>query len=249
MAGYQEKKHRFIIWGQNHLKQLLDGPLHWEMVVAEFFETFETWPSFQYFGNAEWIRRQWVEMFLKKCASEVQEVGKKGMWGTKQPAMDLGDHMGNQARGNIPQLPNTTFMVVIRQVPNAKNDQTSSNRLQALYTDVRHLEEMIDFIEKSCSPKESYCLTAIFRCNFMQEELDKKYMQLYALWQMMNYPSYGLISYNSSLSNAFMLKLRHNVPLLLFKTMAATGMNIAEHVMRSARVITASHDMVSCTHC
>jgi len=30
-------------------------------------ETFESWLRLDNFDNAEWICRQWVEMFLKKC--------------------------------------------------------------------------------------------------------------------------------------------------------------------------------------
>jgi hypothetical protein len=45
---------------------------------CRLFETFETWLLLENFDNAEWIRRQWVERFLKKCASEVQEARKKG---------------------------------------------------------------------------------------------------------------------------------------------------------------------------
>jgi hypothetical protein len=65
VAGSLEKKHRSIIRGQNRLKQSRDGPLHWETAVADFLETFETWLPLENFNNAEWIRRQWVEMFLK----------------------------------------------------------------------------------------------------------------------------------------------------------------------------------------
>jgi len=60
-------------------------------------------------------------------------------------------------------------MVVIRRVPNGNNDQTSSIQFQALYTDVRDWEELIDFIEKNRGPKEPHCLTAISKCNWKQE--------------------------------------------------------------------------------
>jgi hypothetical protein len=75
-------------------------------------------------------------------------------------------------------LPNTTFMIVICRVPNGDSDQTSSMQLQALYTDVRNWEELIDFIEQNCSSKEPYSLTAISKCNLMQAELYKEYMGL-----------------------------------------------------------------------
>jgi len=83
MAGFLEKKHRSIIRGQNWLKQLRDEPLHWEIAVADFLETFETWLPLDNFNNAEWIRRQWVAMFLEKCASKIREARKKGRRGNK----------------------------------------------------------------------------------------------------------------------------------------------------------------------
>jgi hypothetical protein len=132
IAGFLEKKHRSIIPGQNFLKQMRDGHLHWEMPVADFLVTFETWLPLENFDNAEWIRWQWVGMFLKKCASEALEVRKKGKQGNKRPAKDLGERAGKIARGNILKLLNTTFMVVILRVPNGNNDQTSSKHFEAL---------------------------------------------------------------------------------------------------------------------
>jgi len=58
VAGLLEKKHRSIIPGQNHLKQQQIGPLHWEMAVADYLETFDKWLPLENFNNAEWIRRQ-----------------------------------------------------------------------------------------------------------------------------------------------------------------------------------------------
>jgi len=193
VAAFLEQKHQSIIRGQNHLKQLQDGPLHWETAVADFLETFKTWLPLENFNNAEWIWRQWVEMFQKKCANEVRKAKKKGWRGNKRPATDLGERVGIKARGTLSELPNTTFIVVIRHVPNGNNDQTSSMQLQASYTDVRHWEELIDFIERNCSPKEPYSLTAIYKCHLTQEELDKEYMGLYAPGQTMNDHLSGLI--------------------------------------------------------
>jgi hypothetical protein len=161
----------------------------------------------------------------------------------------LGEHAAKKARGNVRGLPNTTFMVVIRRVPNGNNDPTSSMQLQASFTDVRHWEELVDFIEKNCGPKEPYCLTALYKYNLTQEELDEEYMGLYTPGQMMNDPLYGQISYNSSLSNAFKLKLGHDVQLFLVEMTAATGKEIAENVMRPAKVIPASIVTVSYDHC
>jgi len=113
-------------------------------------------------------------------------------------------------------------------------------QLQASYSDVRHSEELIDFVEQNCSLKEPYCGIAIYKCNLMQEELDQEYIGLYAPGQMMNDPLYGQISYNSSLSNAFQLELGHDVKLVLVEIKAATGKDFAEHIIRPVKVIPAS---------
>jgi hypothetical protein len=78
-----------------------------------------------------------------------------------------------------------------------------------------------------------------------QEELDKEYMGLYAPGQTMNGPLYDQFSYLSSLSNAFKLQLGHTVTLFLVEMKAGTRKDIAEHVIRPAKVITASLDTVS----
>jgi len=57
---------------------------------------------------------------------------------------------------------------------------------------------------------------------------------------MMNDHLYGQISYNCSLSNAFKSKLGHNLKLLLLEMKPATGTDVAEHVIRPAKVILAS---------
>ena len=210
------------------------------MAVSDTLESFETWLPMENFDNAECIHQQWVEMSLKQCTSDNQEARKKVRRGNKRQTTELPQQVGKKAPGDLPELPTTTLMVAIRPVPNVNNDQTSGNQLRASYSDVRHWEELIDFIERNCSPKEPYCLTAIYKCNLMQEELDKEYMGLYAPGQMMNDHLYGQISYNSSLSNAFKLKLGHNLKLLLVELKAATGKDIAEDVLRTAKVIPAS---------
>jgi len=59
-------------------------------------------------------------------------------------------------------------------------------QFQPSYTDVRHWQELFDSIERNCSLKEPYCLTALYKCNLTEEELDEEYMGLYAPGQMMN---------------------------------------------------------------
>jgi hypothetical protein len=67
-------------------------------------------------------------------------------------------------------------------------------QLQASYPDLRHWDELIDFIEKNCGPKEPNCLYTLYQWNLMQEELDEEYMGLYTPGQMLNVPLYGQIS-------------------------------------------------------
>jgi hypothetical protein len=83
VAGLLEKKHWSIIRGQNRLKQLRDGPLHWVIAVADFLKTFETWLPLDNFDNAEFHLQQWVEMFLMKFASKIWEARKNGRPGNK----------------------------------------------------------------------------------------------------------------------------------------------------------------------
>jgi len=83
VAGSLEKKHQSVIWGQIHLKQVQDGPLHWEPAVAHCLETFENWLPLDALDNAEWIHNQWVEMCLKKRASEIWTVRKNRRRGKK----------------------------------------------------------------------------------------------------------------------------------------------------------------------
>jgi hypothetical protein len=237
VAGFLEKKHRSIIRGQNRLKQVRDGPLHWETAVADFLATFETWLPLVNFDNAEWIRRQWVEMFLKKCASEIREARKKGRRGNKRPATDLGERPGKKARSNLPELPNTTFTVMISWVSNGKDMVLAPKQLQASYTDVRHWEELVDFIDKNGGPKEPYVLKSMFKCTLEQDELEEEYMGIYKHGQMINDPIYGQISYNCCLSNAFKLKLGHNLKIFVLEMKRATGKEIAEHVIRPTKVI------------
>ena len=83
VAGFLKKKYRPIIRGHNRLKQDGDGPLHRETAVADFLATFKRWLPVVIFDNAEQNRQRWVEMILKKCASEIREARENGMRGNK----------------------------------------------------------------------------------------------------------------------------------------------------------------------
>jgi len=54
---------------------------------------------------------------------------------------------------NLAELPNTMFMVVISWLWNGNNQVLSPNQLQALYTDVRHWEKLINLLNKMDTPK------------------------------------------------------------------------------------------------
>ena len=75
---------------------------------------------------------------LTKCASEIREVKKKGRRANKRPATDLGERAGKMVRSNLPELPNTMYMVIIHRVSNGKNTFLAPKQLQASYTDVMH---------------------------------------------------------------------------------------------------------------
>jgi len=239
VAGFLEKKHWAMIRGQYHMKQQRDRPVHWLMVVANVLETFRTWHTLETFDNVEWIRRHSVKVFSQNCAIEVREVRKKGRWGNLRPVTELGQRVGKRAAGNVPEMRNTTFMVLIRRVPNGNNDKPFSEQLTTSCTAVRHWEELINFIVYNCGPNQPYCLTATYKCNLTQEEVDEEYIRLYAPGQLMNDPLYGQISYPRSLSDAFKLKLRPNVKLLLIEMKTAVEKDIAEHVIGPAKVIPA----------
>jgi len=84
------------------------------MAVADFLETLEMWLPLENFDNAECIWRQCVEMFLMKCAGNVRKARKKGSRGNERLVTDLAEHAGKKAKDNLPKLPNSTFLFVIR---------------------------------------------------------------------------------------------------------------------------------------
>jgi len=100
-----------------------------------------------------------------------------------------------------------------------------------------HWEELVDFIDKNSGPKEPYILRSKFKCTLEQDELEEKYMRIYKHGQIISDSIYGLISYNSCLSNAFKLKLGHNEKIFVVEMMRATGKETAEHVIRPTKVI------------
>ena len=62
-------------------------------------------------------------------------------------------------------------------------------------------------------------------------------MGIYKHGEMINNPIYGQILYNCCLSNAFKLKLGHNVKIFVVDMMRVTVKEIAEHIIRPTKVI------------
>jgi len=138
------------------------------------------------------------------------------------------------------------FMVVIRWVSKGNNIIVSRNQLQALYTDIRHWEELIDFIDRNEGLKQLSILTSMFKCTLEQDELEEEFMGFCTNGQIVMDHIYGQISYNCCLSNAFVLKDGHNPKISLVEMKRATGKEIAKHIIRPAKVIPANPVQARC---
>jgi hypothetical protein len=91
---------------------------------------------------------------LKVICTHNLEGKEKGKVRQQATTSYLGERTTNMARRNPSELPITTFPVVICWVSNSYNIVQSSNQLQAVYTNVRDWEELIDFINKNGRLKE-----------------------------------------------------------------------------------------------
>jgi hypothetical protein len=86
-------------------------------------------------------------------------------------------------------------------------------QLQASYTDGRHREEMIDFIDKHGGLNKPYIMALILKLTWEQNKVEEEYMGLYIIGHMILDPIYGQITYNCWLSKAFKLTLEHNLKI------------------------------------
>jgi hypothetical protein len=91
---------------------------------------------------------------------------------------------------------------------------------------------LVDFIDKNSSLEESYILRYMFQCTLEQDKSEEEYTGIYKHYQIINDPTYGEVSYNCCLSNAFKLKLGHEGMIFVVGMMRATGKETAEHVIR-----------------
>jgi hypothetical protein len=59
---------------------------------------------------------------------------------------------------------------------NGNNFIIAPNQLQAAYTDLRHREELIDFINKDKGLQEPYIMTLMSKCPLEQDDLEGEQM-------------------------------------------------------------------------
>jgi len=138
---------------------------------------------------------------------------------------------------------------MIHWLSNGKDMVLASKQLEVSYTDVKHWEELVDFIDKNGGPKEPYILRSMFKRTLEQDELEEVYMGIYKYGRMINDLIYGQISYNCCLSNAFKLKLGHNEEIIVVDMMKATGQETAEHVIRPTKVIPLAVSRLDVSYC
>jgi len=86
-----------------------------------------------------------------------------------------------------------------------------------------------------------YIITSKFKCTLGKDVLEEEYMGLYVNAQIIMVPICCQISYNYFISIGFKLKLRQNLKIWLVEIKRSTKMMIAEHRIRLANVIPASH--------
>jgi len=69
-------------------------------------------------------------------------------------------------------------MFVIHWVLNGSEKLQSPKHLPALYTNVRHWEQLIEVIKQDRGLREPFIPTSILKCALEQDELDKEYTGL-----------------------------------------------------------------------
>ena len=154
--------------------------------------------------------------------------------------------MRKSVSSNFPELPYTVCMVLIHWGSNPNDMFLSPEQLQVSYTDLRHREELMDFVNKHGGLKESGFLELMFECPLEEEALDEEYLGLNTHCHVINDPIYGLILHNCCYSNAFMSKLGQIPKIFLVKMKRASAKEIAEHVIGPVKVILASSVRVRC---
>jgi len=65
------------------------------------------------------------------------------------------------------------MMVVTSWVLNGKDMVLAAQQLHTEFTDVRHQEELSDFIDSKRGPKEPYIMTSMVKCTLEQAELEE----------------------------------------------------------------------------
>jgi len=179
-------------------------------------------------------------MFSTNCVSEIEMVRKKGCEGHNRPVVHLGEQVGENVSSNLPQLANTTLMVVICWVSNGKHFILSPKQLQTSYTDESNCEGLVEFIHKNGYPNAPYILKSISKYPLERDKLDDEHMELRTHGHILNALIYGQISYNYCCEDAFKLNLGHNVQNFVVEMIRATAKEIAKHIIWPGKVIPVS---------
>jgi len=185
-------------------------------------------------------------MILKQCANEIEMARKKGRRCNQPPASDLCDHASNMQEVISLICTIQTFTVVIRSESNSKDMGLAPKQLHASYSDVRHWEELIEFIDNNGGLKEPYIIIVMLKCTMEQADLEEEYMGLYTNGQMIRDPTYGQILYVCCLSNASKLQLGQNPKRFLIEILTATRKESTKHIIRPTKVIPACRIQARC---
>jgi len=154
--------------------------------------------------------------------------------------------MPKHSRCNLPELPTTTSVIVICGMSKGNDIAISAKPLEASFTDARHWEAMIDFIDKNESPKKPYSLMLMFKCSLVQDELDEEYIGLYTPGLILDNDLFGQVSYYFCLSNVVKLKLGHNPKIVLVEKKRARRKVIGKHVIGPVKVLPTNRIKARC---
>lgn len=114
---------------------------------------------------------------MTKYASESREMRDTRIQDNKWPEIYLGECVGIQARGNLQEMSNTMFLVVICWVTNGNDIVLSTKQLQVWYADVKHWEELVDFIDNNLGLKEPSFLASMLKCTLEWNTWEEEYMK------------------------------------------------------------------------
>jgi len=160
-------------------------------------------------------------------------------WKVRQKwlAMALGECSCKNIIGNIPELLNTTLMVVLYWV--LHDTHTLPEQLQILYPDVQHWEKVIDSIEATGGWIEWYSVNFVFKWTLEHEQLDKEHCGVPIHRELKHDFIHNQVLHICCLVNGFKLKLHHDVKICLIQMGAAIEKENTKHVIGPPMIISA----------